>query len=101
MEVDINSARRSHAMLASRRLEDLATPEVAFVCQDRATETVYLPLKRRGIPSLRLRVELTWRRDPCPGSKQTASASITSWREGGRRSCSCTRWAARSTAGTE
>ena len=37
----------------------------------------------------------------CPGSKQTASASITSSRERGHRWCCCTRWAARSTAGME
>src|SRR5262249_7298861 len=37
---------------------------------------------------------------PCPGWTPTASASTSSLPDTGRRSCCCTRWEARSTAGT-
>ena len=41
------------------------------------------------------------RRQPCPGWTPMASAFISSSADKGHRSCCCTRWAARSTAGTD
>src|SRR5262249_48857078 len=118
MEVNVDAARRCHphSPTDARDARDGAPSSTRPappdpLCQMPAQRVLHPPLGVDGeslhglmlnfaIGRASMRHPDVGRRPPCPGWTPTASASISSWPGMGRPSCCCTKWEARSTAGT-